>query len=100
MAERDIMEYISYKKCTFISDTHVIFDIDILRKVGDDEPVCRCNVIINEQLDDQWESIISANSSIDDMEEIKKESRRAEKECIEKAKWIFSGMDNDIDNEN
>lgn len=104
MAERDIMkEYMNVIKCTFISEKYVIFDYEVKKchyYNDEDNPIkADGNIIINSKLEANGDGRVNSNSN-DNIDLINREVEKAVEKCKKSAEWIFSGMDNDIDNEN
>lgn len=100
MAEREIMGYASFTKCTGIYGKVAIFDITIKRMFaieGHSDIVYEGNMVIYENLNYNIDGT-AIWRKMDDQAKIEKKIREAEKRCAERAGEIFSYNKNENKN--
>lgn len=97
------MNYISITKCTFISDTHVIFDFEIYREIDKEtkknNTVGEGNIVISKKLIYNYDTkIVLDKTSEDSISQIKIAIRNAIEKCIKRASAIFAEKDAETEN--
>lgn len=97
------MNYIAITKCTFISDTHAIFDFEIYREIDEEtrinDTVSEGNIVISKKLYYDYDTKTTLNTTSEDsISQVKIEIQNAIEKCIKRASAIFAEKDAETEN--